>query len=60
MTHVFQEEGIAYRGRILVDISTNMGPAPEDQEPVTDLEQDEVDRVMVSAPEKLNFLMIRP
>ena len=31
-----------------MDISTNMGPAPEDQEPVTDLEQDEVDRVMVS------------
>ena len=45
---MLQEEGIAYRGRILVDLSTNMGQAPEDQEPITPLEQDEVDRIMVS------------
>ena len=31
-----------------MELSTSMGLPPEEQEPITDLEQEEVDRIMVS------------
>lgn len=45
---VWQGEGVAYRGRALVEIQTTLGELPE--VPVEDINNDDILRVQVSPP----------
>ena len=41
-----QDEGIAYRGRVLLEIKTRMGEAPEGEATLTPMERTETDSIM--------------
>lgn len=54
----WQGEGVAYRGRALLEIQTTLGELPE--VPVEDINNDDILRVQVSPPDVSVRLKIPP